>query len=46
MYLDLELTESEKMLKRTALDFMRREVPNEIVDFAGDGHGLYRGSVA
>jgi len=31
MYLDLELTESEKMLKRTALDFMRREVPNEII---------------
>ena len=31
MYLNLELTESEKMLKRTALDFMRREVSNEMV---------------
>jgi len=31
MYLNLEFTESEKMLKRTALDFMKKEVPNEII---------------
>jgi len=31
MYLNLDLTESEKMLKRTALDFIRRETPNEVI---------------
>ena len=31
MYLDLDITESEKMLKRTAMDFMRREAPNEVI---------------
>ena len=31
MYLNLDLSESEKMLKRTALDFMRREAPNETI---------------
>ena len=31
MYLNLDLTESEKMLKRTALDFLQRETPHEVI---------------
>ena len=31
MHLDLALTESEEMLKKTALDFMRRDAPKEVV---------------
>ena len=31
MGLDLNLTESEEMLKKTALDFMRRDAPKEVV---------------
>ncbi len=31
MGLDLSLTESEEMLKKTALDFMRRDAPKEVV---------------
>jgi len=31
MSLDLNLTESEEMLKKTALDFMRRDAPKEVV---------------
>ena len=31
MKLDLGLTESEEMLKKTALDFMRREAPKEVI---------------
>jgi len=31
MSLDLSLTESEEMLKKTALDFMRRDAPKEVV---------------
>ena len=31
MKLDLALTESEEMLKKTALDFMRRDAPKEVV---------------
>ncbi len=31
MGLDLGLTESEEMLKKTALDFMRRDAPKEVV---------------
>jgi len=31
MNLDLALTESEEMLKKTALDFMRRDAPKEVV---------------
>ena len=31
MNLDLGLTESEEMLKKTALDFMRRDTPKEVV---------------
>ena len=31
MHLDLALTESEEMLKKTALDFIRRDAPKEAV---------------
>ena len=31
MSLDLNLTESVEMLKKTALDFMRRDAPKEVV---------------
>ena len=31
MSLDLRLTESEEMLKRTALDFVRRDAPKEVI---------------
>ena len=31
MKLDLGLTESEEMLKKTALDFMRRDAPKEVI---------------
>ena len=31
MSLDLNLTESEEMLKKTALDFLRRDAPKEVV---------------
>lgn len=31
MTLDLGLTESEEMLKKTALDFMRRDAPKEVI---------------
>ncbi|MFC2005834.1 acyl-CoA dehydrogenase family protein [Chloroflexota bacterium] len=31
MSLDLALTESEEMLKKTALDFMRRDAPKEVI---------------
>jgi len=31
MKLDLDLTESEEMLKKTALDFIRRDAPKEVV---------------
>ncbi len=31
MSLDLRLTESEEMLRKTALDFMRRDAPKEVV---------------
>ncbi len=31
MNLDLSLTESEKMLQKAALDFMRRDAPKEVI---------------
>ena len=31
MALDLDLSESEEMLRRTALDFMRRDAPKEVI---------------
>ena len=31
MNLDLGLTESEEMLKKTALDFVRRDAPKEVI---------------
>ena len=31
MNLDLDLTESEKMLKKSALDFLRRDAPKEVI---------------
>jgi len=31
MNLDLGLTESEEMLKKAALDFMRRDAPKEVI---------------
>ncbi len=36
MALDLGLTESEEMLKKTALDFMRRDAPKEVVQTLQD----------
>ena len=36
MALDLRLTESEEMLKKTALDFMRRDAPKEVVQALQD----------
>jgi len=32
MKLDLGLNESEEMLKKTGLDFMRRDAPKEVVE--------------
>ena len=36
MALDLRLTESEEMLKKTALDFLRRDAPKEVVQTLQD----------
>jgi len=36
MSLDLSLTESEEMLRKTALDFMRRDAPKEVVQVLQD----------
>ncbi len=36
MNLDLSLTESEEMLKKTALDFLRRDAPKEVIQTVQD----------
>ena len=50
MKLDLGLTESEEMLKKTGLDFMRRDAPKEVVQAlqetdTGYTEGLWRKAV-
>lgn len=50
MPVDLSLTESEEMLRKTALDFMRRDAPKEVIQAlqetdTGFSEGLWRKAV-